>query len=251
MRPAEHILRSLGIEQPQQIDLEAIAWIKGAAVKYRPLQGCEARILGGKDRAIITVNSASAPRRRRFSLAHEIGHWHHHKGQMLFCGDEDIGNPAHGPFNSENQADQFASDLLMPDFMFRPRLRRVKRLMLGAAREIAEEFDVSLTATLLKMVECDEYPIVVVCHNKMRRRWFRRAPMVPDWWFPNDDLDVESIAFEMLYGGTAEISYPRKIGAEAWFKFRAVERFEIQEQSFLLPNNEILTLLILPPEAVS
>lgn len=28
--------------------------------------------------------------------------------------------------------------------------------------------------------------------------------------------------------------------------FRNVERFEIQEQSFLLPNDEVLTLLILP-----
>ena len=39
-------------------------------------------------------------------------------------------------------------------------------------------------------------------------------------------------------------------GADAWFDFRNVDRFEIQEQSFLLPNDEVLTLLILPDEAL-
>ncbi len=117
-------------------------------------------------------------------------------------------------------------------------------------QEIADEFNASLTATLLKLADTDHFPIVIVCHNKQRRRWFRRAPMVPGWWFPRNDLDPESFAFETLYDGTAESSYPRKIGADAWFEFRNVDRYEIQEQSFLLPNEEILTLLILPEEGL-
>jgi hypothetical protein len=250
LRPAERMLTALGIERPEQIDLEAIAWEGGAVVKYRPLDKCEAMIVGGQRRAIITVNSRAIPARRRFSLAHEIGHWHHHRGRILFCGAADIGNPAHGPLDPESQADQFASDLLLPDFMFRPRIMKMKRLVLSAVREIAEEFSVSLTATLLKLVESDRFPLVVVCHSKQGRRWFRRAPMVPGWWFPKDDLDAQSIAFEMLFGGAAEISYARKIGADAWFEFRGADRYEIQEQSFLLPNEEVLTLLILPAEGL-
>jgi Zn-dependent peptidase ImmA (M78 family) len=222
------MVMALGIERPNQIDLEAIAWEHGAVVKYRPLDRCEAMIVGAQRRAIITVNSRAIPARRRFSLAHEIGHWHHHRGQILFCGTADIGNPARGPLDPENQADQFASDLLLPDFMFRPRIVKMKRLVLSAVREIAEEFNVSLTATLLKLAESNRFPIVIVCHNKQGRRWFRAATMVPGWWFPKDDLDAESIAFETLFGGAAEISYARKIGAEAWFEFRGVERYEIQ-----------------------
>jgi hypothetical protein len=250
LRPAERMLIALGTERPEQIDLEAIAWEHGAAVKYRPLDRCEAMIVGAQRRAIITVNCRAIHTRRRFSLAHEIGHWHHHRGRILFCGAADIGNPAHAPLDPENRADQFASDLLLPDFMFRPRIVKIKPLMLSTIREIAEEFNVSLTATLLKLAGSDRFPIVIVCHNKQRRRWFRRAPMVPGWWFPNENLDAESIAFEMLFGGAAEVSYARKVGAEAWFEFRGVERHEIQEQAFLLPNDEVLTLLILPAEAI-
>lgn len=250
VRPAERILISLGIERPDQIDLEAIAWEKGAFVKYRPLDRCEARIVGAKSRAIISVNSRSIPTRQRFSLAHEIGHWHHHRGRILICSGADIGNPSHSALNPENQADQFASDLLLPDFMFRPAVVKLKRVVLSAVREIAEEFNVSATAALIKFVESDRFPILAVCHNKRGRRWFRRAPMLPGWWFPRDDLDAESIAFEMLFGGAAEISYARKIGADAWFEFRGVSRYEIQEQSFLLPNDEVLTLLIIPAEGL-
>lgn len=249
-RPAERILLELGIESPQDIDLEAIAWTLGAAVKYRPLDKCEAMIVGGERRALITVNSKAIPARRRFSIAHEIGHWHHHRGRILFCGARDIGNPADEALNPEKQADQFASDLILPTFMVRPRIVKMKRPTLAAVREIADEFEVSDTATLLKIIDLDHFPILAVCHNKERRRWFRRAPMIPGWWFPQQDLDAESFAFDMLFASADESAFPRKVGADAWFEFRGVDRFEIQEQSFRLPNDEVLTLLILPDEAL-
>jgi hypothetical protein len=56
---------ALGIERPDQIDLEAIAWEHGAVVKYRPLDRCEAMIVGAQRHAIITVNSRAIPVRRR------------------------------------------------------------------------------------------------------------------------------------------------------------------------------------------
>jgi hypothetical protein len=251
LRPAERMLVALGVEGPDQIDLEAIAWTSGAAVKYRPLDQCEAMIVGTARRAIITVNSNALPTRKRFSLAHEIGHWHLHRGRVLVCGENDIGNPAHRALDPENQADQFACDRILPGYMLRPRIAQMKRLTLSGAREIAEEFKASVTATLLSMADADHFPIVVVCHNKERRRWFRRAPMVGGWWwFPKDDLDPESFAFEMLFGGAAEEPYPRKIGADAWFEFRGVDRYEVHEQSFRLPNEEVLTLLIIPEEGL-
>jgi len=250
LRPAERILLDLGIESPQDIDLEAIAWTLGAAVTFRPLDKCEAMIVGGDRRAIITVNSKAIPARRRFSTAHEIGHWHHHRGRILFCGPRDIGNPGDEALNPEKQADQFASDLILPSFMVKPRISKMKRPTLAAVREIADAFQASDTATLLKIIDLDQFPILAVCHNKERRRWFRRAPMIPGWWFPRAELDHESFAFEMLFGNAVESAFPRKTGADAWFEFRGVDRFEIQEQSFRLPNDEVLTLLTLPDEAL-
>lgn len=249
-RPAERILLKLGIQNPRDIDLDAIAWTLGIAVRYRPLEKCEATIVGSARRAIVSVNSNAIPTRRRFSLAHEVGHWRLHRGQLLFCSGKDIGNPTHNPLNPESLADQFASDLVLPPFMFKPRVTKMRRPTLAAVREVADEFGVSDTATLLKLIDLNHFPIVVICHNKERRRWFHRAPMIPGWWFPRDGLDPGSFAFDMLFGNASESSYPQKVGADAWFEFRGMDRFEVQEQSFRLPGDEVLTLLTLPDEAL-
>ena len=78
---------------------------------------------------------------------------------------------------------------------------------------------------------------------------FERAPSVKSFWFPKKDLDAESPAFDLLFKGGREDAMPRKIGADAWFEFRGSDNYELQEQSFSLPNKEILTLLILPEYA--
>ena len=127
----------------------------------------------------------------------------------------------------------------------------MQRPTLAAARELASEFFASLTATLFKMTLLNRFPMVIVCHNKTRRRWFERAPMIQPWWFPSDALDRQSFAADMLFNGASEQNFPRKIGADAWFDFKNSDQFEVQEQSFLLPDDEILTVLMLPDEAVA
>lgn len=251
LSPAERLLIRLGVKSPSDIDLEAIAWTMGAVVNYRKLDRCEATIVGSQRRAIITINSNAIPTRQRFSVAHEIGHWHLHRGRILFCGNRDIDNPGNSPLNPETQADHFASDLLLPTYLFKPLIAKFKRPTLAMLREIAAEFSASDTATLLKLVGSNQFPILAVCHSKDRRRWFQRAPMIPGWWFPRDQLDPDTFAFDLLFKGATEATHPRKVGADAWFEFRGVDRFEVREQSFLLPGNEVLTLLILPDSAIS
>ena len=102
---AERLLMQLGISKAQDIDLDAIAWHVGAAVKYRRMDSADATIVGSSKHAVIAINSSAIPTRRRFSLAHELGHWHHHRGRVLFCGPADIGNFARGPLDPERQAD--------------------------------------------------------------------------------------------------------------------------------------------------
>jgi len=216
------------------------------------LDKCEATIVGGKTRAIITVNANAIPTRKRFSLSHEIGHWHHHRGKILYCAPGDIGNPGIADaLNPERQANDFASDLILPTFLFKPLALKLKKPTLPLVREIAQEFQASLTATYLKLVATDLFPLVVVCHGQTGRRWFRAAPSIPGWWFPRAELDADSLAFDMVFKNAPERSYASKIGAAAWFEFRNSDRFEILEQSFHLPNSEVLTVLTLPGDAMS
>jgi hypothetical protein len=93
--------------------------------------------------------------------------------------------------------------------------------------------------------------MVVVCHDKTERHWFKRSDMVQPWWFPSKALDRQTFAADMLFNGAAEQNFPRKMPADAWFDFKGCDRFEVEEQSFLLPNDEVMTVLKLPDEAIA
>jgi hypothetical protein len=239
----EQLLQDFGIERPEEIDLHAIAWELGARIKYRELHSCEARIVGQGGRAIITVDSKATPRRKRFSIAHELGHWHHHRGRCLICRTDEIGNRRRSVTDPERVADDYASDLLLPRYLLEPMLKACPRPTLKFVRETAEAFDASATATALKIVETDRFPIMLVSHSQQGRAWFRRAPSVPEHWFPKQELDHESFAFAALFGKNEDRGGPRRIGADAWFDRRGANDFEIYEETFRVAADQICTIL--------
>ena len=84
-----------------------------------------------------------------------------------------------------------------------------------------------------------------------------QAPVVregaddPALWLPLRALDRQTFAADILFNAAAEENFPRKMPADAWFDFKGSDRFEVTEQSFLLPDEELLTVLILPDAAVA
>jgi hypothetical protein len=240
---AERLLQELGVTEPDEIDLEAIAYYVNAHVRYRRLDGCEARIVGNGDKAIITVNANSALRRKRFSIAHELGHWHHHRGRCLACRAEEY--RPRDALSPERLADGYAADLLMPYYLFRPLARQQGKLTFKAVSALADIFNTSKPATAIRLVESDCWPAVLVCHGPNGRKWFTRAPSVPQKWFPQDSLDADSYAFGIQFGGKPDDPIPRKIGADAWFDSWDAERFEIHEQTMRTSPAETLTLLVI------
>ena len=245
---SEAILRRLGITEPREIDLEAIAWDLGVRIRYRPLEGCEARIIGTSDSAIVTVNSRSPHRRRRFSIGHELGHWQYDRGRVLLCQAEEIGQVGSDLLSRERVADRFASSLLMPDYIFGPVARSFAKVDFRTVCTIADMFDTSRTATAIRLTQSGYFPVVLICHGLRGRKWFTRSPDVPDRWFPRDDLSPDSFAFEVLFGGKTDDAFPRKVGADAWFGRWEAERYEVQEQTVRIGDDEILTIVIVADE---
>ncbi len=245
---AESDIQELGITEPNEIDIEAIAWSLGARVRYRPLDGCEAHIIGHGNQAIITVNSRSNPARQRFSTAHELGHWRFHRGRLLICRPEDIGDRAGKHTETEKTADRYAADMLMPRYIFDPVSRSYSELTLKTVKEIADIFQVSITATAIRLVEGRHSPAFVVCHGKAGRKWFARCCDVPSRWFPKEQLDSESLALEVVFGDRSENASPRVIGADAWFDCQEATRYEVYEQSIRVGPDDVLTILMLNDE---
>lgn len=179
-RAAERVLDDLNIRDPKDLRLlEEIALARGAIVLERDMAGMEARLTVAGEGAIIAVSSLiTNPQRRRFSVAHELGHLELHPqvSSLRFCAEADIREAeVDHTKERETEANQFASALLLPHRFFAPMCRH-KDPSLEFVSELALEFDTSLTATGLRYVQlCDE-PVALVYSQEGVVRWFRGSP---------------------------------------------------------------------------
>ena len=72
---AEALLEKFGIEKPEDLILEDVAYLLGIKVYRSYLESAEAYLLRLDGHGIIRVNSKANPGRQQFSFAHELGHW--------------------------------------------------------------------------------------------------------------------------------------------------------------------------------
>lgn len=169
---------------------------------------------------------------------------------MLVCRTEDIGSHNSATPEIERVADGYAADLLLPRYLFVPFSRQYAKLNFRAVRELADLFDTSLTATAIRLVESRHSPTILICHGPQGLKWFTRSPDVPSRWFPRDELDPESFAFDLLFGQGQEEAHPCVIGADAWFDRSEAQRYELHEHSVRTADDEILSLLLLSDDGM-
>jgi hypothetical protein len=241
--PAEELLQELGVTEPEEIDLEAIAFHVGAKVRFRPLCGCEAHILGSAGNAVITVKQDSSARRKRFSIAHELGHWRFHRGKTLVCRVDDY-RPRDAT-SPEKVADSYAADLLMPRYLFVPRATALPLIAFDTIGGLGQAFNTSLTATAIRLADLNQFAGFVICHTPKGRKWFARSPSVPRHWFPREDLDVKSSAFGVQFGSRSDDGAPRKVGGDAWFDRPDAARHVVREQTVRVARDETITLVVI------
>ncbi len=237
-RPAADLLKELGISEPKEIDIEAIAEHCNATVMYGQLTGSEARIVGADDTAIITVNRSPSRGRERFSAAHELAHWLRDAGEVALLCNPDSAFDDSGGGNQETRANDYAADLLLPKYMFKPRSEG-KSMTLQTVSSLADEFTTSLTATAIRLVQTGSFPAVVVVSDAERMRWFRRGPDVPDsLWphLPGRKTFAYDIARRKAESGSDHVY------VDEWMS-GAVERHTIHEDSRRLTEDLVLSIL--------
>jgi Zn-dependent peptidase ImmA (M78 family) len=237
----EEILADLGIKEPDDLDIEAIAEHCGATIRYKPLQGCEARIIGYRDRAIITVNANSWRGRQRFSGGHELGHWMNDRGQIAFKCDYENYVRGWWTANPETRANRFATDLLLPLSMFHPRARGLP-VTFDSVRRLAEEFKMSLTSTAIRLAEHGGLPAMLVCNRPQQKEWFVASSEVKGRLWPLVRPGQGSAAIHLL-GGIGEHKGPTDVRADFWINHPHASRYWIKEDSLRLKEGTVLSLL--------
>lgn len=245
LSPAERLLWDCGFRRPEHIDLEAVACDRGAQVVYRHLDGCAARLVADGGKAIISVDSRDNEGRQRFSLGHELAHWiNDAKSSSFKCSDTSIGPQNAEAKSVEANANVYASQLVLPDYMVTPWVAG-KIMTLNVAVELAEAFTASVTASAIKLAKRSERPACVICHTQRGRKWYVHGKSWPFDLYPKKELHQDTAAFDIVFGASNRMSAPRKEPADRWLAGAGVFRMTVQSQSMKLPDGTALTMLAL------
>jgi hypothetical protein len=122
----------------------------------------------------IFVNPTARAERKRFTVAHELGHFVLHRAtQATFnCDKEGVYSGIDTLKKIEREADDFASNLLMPGDMLRERING-KRIDIHLLGDLAKEFGVSLEAMCIRLIKYTEQRAVLVYwdHGFLKYQW--------------------------------------------------------------------------------
>jgi len=201
---------------------------------------CSRNRLSGR---IIVKKTMREDGRKRFTIAHEIGHFILHRERQISCLPADIARWENAGENPERQADNFASELLMPS----PEM--IKQI--GDASpsfqliiSLADYFGTTLTATGRKYCEISPYECAIVWSVDGRVRWMHPSGLFRHWIGIGRELSESTMARQMLNGDQI-LTGMHEVPAEAWISdYRLPEQATIWEESRTMPfYNGCLTLL--------
>jgi Zn-dependent peptidase ImmA (M78 family) len=158
----EDILREHSVDGPK-VPIISIAKALGIEVQSESVEDSLSGFLvratkSGK--AVIGVNKGHSKQRKRFTIAHELGHYLLHEGELVHFDAERPGfrvNYRSDAASSEleREANLFAAELLMPA-RFLERDSRIKRIDLlegqsGVLEQVAEDYGVSVQALTYRL----------------------------------------------------------------------------------------------------
>ena len=159
----EEIAAQISNTQDVPIDVRAVAHKNGIKILEGSLEQAHlsALLVYKNGKYFIGVNESHPEQRKRFSIAHELGHYFLHRKMFHMDAEPDEGfimfrdiNSALGIKKEEIEANVFAANLLMPKAIFQEQWKN------GDLASLAKFFDVSLKAAKFRCknlgLDCDE-----------------------------------------------------------------------------------------------
>jgi len=215
---ARELHSMLGWTNPADFTLEEIANNLGIIVKNLPIIGSDGRILIKGDTGIITLNSAITHQgKRNFITGHEIGHFILHKNLTPFFSDtHKTLSEWHKKGIQEQQANEFAEELLMPESLFKSKVTK-KRLDIVLIEDVSTYFKVSITATFLRYIKLGCFPLMVVFMEDRKVKWKQCSDDFPFTFLPYESaVPANTVAGDYFYHNGLETK-PEKVNAIDWF----------------------------------
>lgn len=147
---AREIVDDLGLTIP--INLNKICESYNIRILYRDIKGADGYFLPVKKKIVIS-NNIRGTYKERFTIAHELGHYFNQNDNTY-----DLDAYKYNEFNVrqtnlEKEADEFASELLMPNKFIKEELENIDIQNWKSLIYLAEKYKVSIAAMLIKFID--------------------------------------------------------------------------------------------------
>jgi IrrE N-terminal-like domain len=246
---AREVIGSLKISRPSDISIENIAWTQGALVIEDGLRGCDARLVHtpGIKPAILRVRKPlSPPGKRRFAIAHQLGHLKlaHSPGKPTECADKEFHAWYRDQRDQEVEANVFAAELLMPEPLIFPRLQNsVPSFEL--IEEISSDFQTTLTATAIRYVQLSGNRCAIVCSTAGEVRWSWPSPEFHHWIKRGTKLKASTYAIDYFERGVAteHMQEVQEVTRDSWIAGESMQDTIKEQSRVLFSYDSVLTLV--------
>ena len=230
-------------------NLESILPDLGLKVYYRDAEtyeGALLRIKGVPLGYVVLSQRIRESSRRRFTLAHELGHYLLPTQQTLSqpCTKGVVESWDETLSASETEANRFAAEILMP----REKLLFQQSPTFAHVETIAATCGTSLTASAYRLASVTSFRMAMVWSQAGRVRWHKASDEFVRW-IRKGDLSRDTFAHDAFHG-TPVPTKLQSVPAAAWLFEKGLKPgVRILEQSVLLPHYDaVLTILVIPEQ---
>ena len=243
---ARAVREAIGLRHPTELELEVVAFMRGALVRGSPMKGARANLLRTSAKGVISVADHLPNEQRRWAIAHELGHFEAHSNvnYLGFCSGDDL-RADYASSGREPEANAFAAELLMPEHLYRKRVDGVAKVTWEPVSTFASEFQVSLTAAVLRFVSLtSERLAMYVCRDgkvlwssgtRAFGRRLQKGSLLSQW----------SLASDYFTKGRVP-AHPETVSAEAWAP-NARDGEELVEHALAQPSYQTVMSLVYFP----
>jgi len=246
---AKALRGALSLGHPTEVPIEDVAFARGALVRDVPLTGVQGRLTRIGSKAIIAVSSGITYRpRRRFVIAHELGHLelHEQQNQIELCEEGDVNEVYE--VGTEQEANSFATELLMPEDLWARKVD-VRKPSLDVTAKLAADFEVSFTAATLRFARLTPERCCAVFSQDGTIRWSVAGPEFGHWLSWGSKLDAYTLAYDYFEKGRVSDT-AETVSASAWLASDRLGRDDdLIEHSRPIPSlKAVLSLLWIPSD---
>lgn len=234
-----------GVQGDGRLDVSGLVTSCGGRVDEIDLVGCAGLLLPSSSVFGILLREGDSPRRKRFTVAHELGHFclPLHRKTAIRCIAPELARDG-STAAVEREANEFAAELLMPS--------RFVRLMVASgaidlelASLVADHFDVSTMSAALRVCEITRERAAVLYFREGQLRWGMRLGM-PYGLPPSGSRPKGDTVTHDVLCGMAGSSKGEEVDAGSWLPLARPDPSwgALLESSVALDGpGEVLTLL--------